>query len=165
MKQHMLTHKIRDMSEHVSQNSVTQLSPSSDSNNSSSTLSGSQMNKLNRLQQSTVSPSQSKRGTVISHKFDDTPNSVHSWRQLNASHKKYNSDFGKSVGSVTTEDQRNTVYLSSDDSVSMSSSNQQSKSHEIQIKFPAGVDDECESNASSSCEISHQYPYQLSKQF
>lgn len=123
MKQHMLTHKIREMPQHMFPNSVTESSPSSDSNNSLSTLSGSEMSKLNRIQQQQHQTeelqSQSQYNDVkVIHKFDDTQNADRLRRQLNASQKNKKSDI---VGSVTKSDQRETENLYTDDSVSMSS--------------------------------------------
>lgn len=113
MKQHMLTHKIRDMPQHVFRNSVTQSSPSPDSSNSLLALSGSQA----ELQ------SKSQCGIGIVHKFDDTRrNADHLRRQLNASTEQTVTDYEKSAGCVTTIDQSDiTMDLSSDDSISMSS--------------------------------------------
>lgn len=93
MKQHMLTHKIREMPQHMFPNSITESSPSSDSNNSLSRLSGSQMSKLNRTQQQQQHQteelqSQSQYNDVkVVHKFDDKQNADRSRRQLNALQK------------------------------------------------------------------------------
>lgn len=104
MKQHMLTHKIRDMPQHMFRNSTQ--SPSSDSNNS---LSASGF--FQSQQKYDIQPAET------AHHFDDTVNED---RQLKASHEK-NNDFDKNAGTVTVTDQSNPMYLSSDDSGSMSS--------------------------------------------
>lgn len=110
MKQHMLTHKIRDMPQHMFRNSTQ--SPSSDSNNSLS-ASGFQ----------TQSQSQPAEMTTN----DDTLNAD---RQLKISQEKDN-DFEMNRNDATTAtatgaavtsvDQSIPTYLSSDDSGSMSS--------------------------------------------
>lgn len=104
MKQHMLTHKIRDMPQHMFRNSTQ--SPSSDSNNSLSASASFQSQ-----------PQPDQQPAEHAHNLDDTVNED---RQLRATHAKDN-DFDKNTTAVTVTDQSNPTYLSSDDSGSMSS--------------------------------------------
>lgn len=113
MKQHMLTHKIRDMPQHVFRNSTQ--SPTSDSNNSLS-ASGFQIH-----QQSTESQSQSQPAEITTN--DDTLNAD---RQLKQTSEEKDNDFemntsDATAAAVTSVDQSIPTYLSSDDSGSMSS--------------------------------------------
>lgn len=110
MKQHMLTHKIRDMPQHMFRNSTQ--SPSSDSNNSLSASVGFQSQQQQQQQQQA---DQQPAETALN--LDDTVNED---RQLRASHTKDN-DFDKNASAVSVADQSNPTYLSSDDSGSMSS--------------------------------------------
>lgn len=119
MKQHYLTHKIRDMPQHVFRNSTQ--SPSSDSNNSLS-ASGFQTHQQQQQQQP-ESHSQSAEPTL---NLDDTLNADRLPHQLKICDEKDN-DFDKNASSVTTVDQSNPTYLSSDESDSMSSPIQQPK--------------------------------------
>lgn len=122
MKQHMLTHKIRDMPQHVFRNSTQ--SPTSDSNNSLS-ASGFQIH-----QPSTESQSQSQPAEITTN--DDTLNAD---RQLKQTSEEKDNDFEMNTSdamatataavaaaaAVTSVDQSIPTYLSSDDSGSMSS--------------------------------------------
>lgn len=158
----MLTHKIRAMPQHVFPNSVTESSPSPDSNNSLSTLSGPQMSKLNRTQQQHQQQQEQEHRTEelqsqsqfndvkVIHKFDDTQNADRLRRQLNASQENEKSDI---VGTVTKLDQRKTEDLYTNDSVSMSSPIKQSKAlTNNNIKYLAvGIFDNEESSPAHAC--------------
>lgn len=103
----MLTHKIRDIPQHVFRNSTR--SPSSDSNNSLSTTT------FQPAQQQHPNEMHMQSAEITTHNFGDTLNAD---RQLKASNEE-NNDFNKNA------DQSNPLYLSSDDSGSMSSLIQQ----------------------------------------
>lgn len=114
----MLTHKIRDMPQHVFRNSTQ--SPSSDSNNSLSasaaTVAFQQMQQQSQLSESHSQPAE----TVVNCLSDND----RSHCQLKASTAaEEDNDFDKNVSNrtLTGVDQRNPTYLSSDDSSSMPS--------------------------------------------
>lgn len=120
----MLTHKIRDMPQHVFRNSTQ--SPSSDSNNSLSASAAAaaaayhQMQQKSQLSESHLQPSE----TVV-----NLSDSDRSHRQLNALTAEKDNEFDKNVSmsTLTGVDQSNPTYLTSDDSSSMPSSPQQTK--------------------------------------
>lgn len=125
MKQHMLTHKIRDMPQHMFRNSTQ--SPSSDSNNSLSASASFQSQ-----------PRPDQQPAEHTQNLDDTVNED---RQLKATHAKDN-DFDKNASAVTVTDQSNPTYLSSDDSGSMSSPvRMKNGESEIGSGTGGGVDD------------------------
>lgn len=131
MKQHMLTHKIRDMSQHMFQDS-----PSSDSNNSLSASVYGQQHE-----------SQSQQN------FDGTQ---YSDRFCRRSFDKKNEN--KKMKNIPKSDQSKTLYLSSDNSVSLSSFIQDDK-HEQNFTTTNGndfiVNEELEQDKSFNCKADY----------
>lgn len=170
MKQHMLTHKIREMPQHMFPNSVTESSPSSDSNNSLSNVSGSEMSKLNRPRQQQHQTeelqSQSQYNDVkVIHKFDDTQNADRLRRQLNASQENEKSDI---VGTVTKSDESKTENLYTDDSVSMSSPIKKSKSptnNNTKFLSASTIDNYDSINSKPSKMVRFEYSYAGTKKY
>lgn len=115
----MLTHKIRDMPQHVFRNSTQ--SPSSDSNNSLSASVSSVAFQQQMQQQSQLSETHLHSAETVEN-LSDSDRRSH--RQLNAlTTAKKDNDFDKNVSNrtLTGVDQSNPTYLSSDDSSSMPS--------------------------------------------
>lgn len=122
----MLTHKIRDMPQHVFRNS-TQSPSSQDSNNSLSAAAAASVAFQQQMQQqSQLSESHLRSAETVLNLSDSSDRRLH--RQLKAltttaSEKDTMSDFDKNVSNrtLTGADQSHPTYLSSDDSSSMPS--------------------------------------------
>lgn len=127
MKQHMLTHKIRDMPQHVFRNSTQ--SPSSDSGNS---LLSSGYQPAQLLHQKSPERDDSAENEQHKNSIDDSPNRP----------------------TATEIDQKKAMYLSSDDSNSMSSPKYHANNEQMKYTAENGAnsacDDEQSDNASPS---------------